>query len=161
MASAVPQEPAPSTATGASRRARALTLLTGLELSRGEYPSVGLTRLRLVGRVQGVEVDRRQQELREAALAHELRDRRARVGEEDPGAHGADRALEIAVSEIADDEQARLLDLDEEDGHVADLGRHGDGEHYFAHVGPERGGAGLQIEADLRVPVAIDARAVG
>src|SRR5215469_12464650 len=109
MASAVPQDPAPSTATGtpADRPLMSASPATPA-FARA---SVGDGRLSLVGGVQRVEIHRRQQELREAALAHQLRDRRTRVGEEHARADGADGALEIGLGEIADDEQSRLLHL--------------------------------------------------
>src|SRR5450432_839115 len=75
-ASAVPQEPAPSTAMSACTRGVADTGLKApalLVLGR-----VGAFVLR-AGGVQGVEVDRWQQQLRKAALAHQLRHDGTRV----------------------------------------------------------------------------------
>src|SRR5581483_10011820 len=109
MASAVPQEPAPNTATG--------ELLAAAALMAQPARSVGLLgRAVLVLCVQRVEVDGRQQELRESALGHEVRYRRACVGEEYPGAHAAHGTLDVLLREVAHHEDARLLHLDQEDG---------------------------------------------
>src|SRR6202007_3220918 len=103
MASAVPHDPAPSTATGASAGARPPLAV-----------SVGDGRLCLAGGVQCLEVHRRQQKLREAALADELRYRAARVRKQHPGTDGADRALQVLFAEAAGQQQPRLLLLDQE-----------------------------------------------
>src|SRR6516162_1446736 len=101
MASAVPQEPAPSTAIAALRGG---SWVTGgepaAEVGRAACPSVLRDRRRLLllgerARVQGFEVHRRQQELRETSLGDQLRDGRAGIGEQHPGADAADRALRI------------------------------------------------------------------
>ena len=78
IASAVPHEPAPSTATGASRSAGVLMRVRAAVRCQLVVAGVGCW----LARVQRVEVHRRQQELREAALGHQLRDRRARVREQ-------------------------------------------------------------------------------
>src|SRR6516165_6370372 len=160
MARAVPQDPAPSTATGARADRPLMSASPATPRAAFAPASVGDGRLPLVGSVQRVEIHGREQELRKAALAHELRDGRTRVGEQHSRADGADGTLQIRLGEIADDEEARLLHLDEEDGRITVLGGHGDRQHHLPHLRTERGGAGLQVEVDLRVPVAIDARPV-
>src|SRR5678816_3813485 len=93
MASAVPHEPAPSTATGScdSSLSGALTAKFSWRARRAgsvrRALDLGLL-LRNAARVHLVEVDRRQHEVREAALRHQLRHGHARVREQHVRADG-------------------------------------------------------------------------
>src|SRR5262249_7949801 len=109
IASAVPQDPAPSTATGTPADRPLMSASPATPALLSARTSVGDGRLPLVGGVQGVEIDRWQQELWKSALAHEMRDCRTRVGKEHARADGADGALEIVFREIADDEEPCLF----------------------------------------------------
>src|SRR6188768_230722 len=125
MASAVPQEPAPSTATGSC----AMSLPAKGEMSRKwrrvatPPPTASVDRalrrglgglLLQAAREQLVEVDRRQHEVREATLRHEIRHGDTRVREEHVRADGADRATLVVGGQAAHREQAGLLHFDEE-----------------------------------------------
>src|SRR4051794_35905676 len=109
MASAVPHEPAPSTATLAWCSCSAfMELPCAVESVRGRG-------LRLIGRlcIQCVEVDWRQQELRETALRYQVRHRCARVREQHARANTADGALDVRLAQVAHQEDAGLFDLDQ------------------------------------------------
>ena len=147
MASAVPQEPLPSTAMGGD----AISSFAG----GGELAD----RLRLRVQVQRIEVHRRQQQLREAALRHQLRDHRARIREQHAGADAGDGALGIFLGQVLHQERAGLLHFDEEQRLVVLLGGHRHRQHDFAQVALDGVAGGREIEVDLRLPVAF-ARAV-
>src|SRR5688572_28865472 len=126
IASAVPQEPAPSTTIGRIR-ARSVRLF-GCRLA-------GLARRLFLQRAleQRIEVDVRQQERREAALDHDVRDGLADVGKQDVRRERAEDAACFVCAETAHQEYARLLHLGEVDGNVAGfrLDRHRE-DHFMS-----------------------------
>src|SRR6185369_8503511 len=93
MASAVPQEPAPRTPTVASCLVSTpLTRLASMRLR-------ALTRVFDVLLEQGVEVERLEQELREAAFSDEIRHGLARVREDEARAVTAQHAPALRLAE--------------------------------------------------------------
>src|SRR4051794_40836976 len=123
MASAVPQEPAPSTAIrsplmslpGARRDVGRLPVATGGTLSHGL-------------RVETVEVDRLEQELREAAAANHVGDRFARERVQRVRAERADQHALLFDVVPLDVENPRLRDLDQEDRRILLFGLDGQRE---------------------------------
>src|SRR3954467_4596131 len=120
MASAVPQEPAPSTAMrsalmslpGARRGALVLTVAAGRALANG------------LG-VEAVEVDGLKQQLREAAAADHVRDRFAGERVDCVRAERADQHRLFVRVVAVDVEDARLRDLDQKDRRILLLGLDG------------------------------------
>jgi hypothetical protein len=70
-------------------------------------------------------------------------------------------AARIVVREVAHEKGTGLLDLHQEHGGFVLLGRDGHGQHDFAQLRRQDVHARVQIEVDLRVPLAIQARAIG
>src|SRR5688572_917492 len=114
MASAVPQEPAPSTTIGRIR-ARSVRLF-------GSRLCLLACRVFLQRALeQRVEVDVRKEERRESALRHHVRHGLADVRKQYVRREGAENAARLVGAEAADEEDARLLDLGEVHGRVARL----------------------------------------
>src|ERR1700733_15843344 len=103
MASAVPHEPAPTTAIGCWR---ALGTQTGSSL----VDQSGLRRFRRLSE-QGVEIDQRQEKIRETPFDDEIGNDLPRIREQNAGTEAADEALQIFHRRTGDREHARLLHL--------------------------------------------------
>src|SRR5258706_6116537 len=110
IARAVPQEPAPSTAIREGSSAFTSIL-------RGAGGS------RIVGGKQRLEIHRRQEQLRKAAVSDQARDDRARIRKQHARADHAGGTAEFLVREILHQESAGLLHLDQEGSLLTVLGR--------------------------------------
>src|SRR5665213_1049752 len=116
--------------------------------------------VRLAARLQRIEVDRRQQELRKTTLCHELRHGGARVRKQHARTDAANRTIELDIGEVTHHEHARLLDLNKKNGGLVMLCGNGNGEHYFAQLRRELVNEGVQVKTDLGIPCALDTRSV-
>src|SRR3954470_15652845 len=116
----------------------------------------------LIGRlrVQRVEVHRRQQELREAALRYEVRHGSPCIREQHARTNAADSALDVVFGQVLHQEDTGLFDLDEENRHVVLLGSDRHGEDNLTQLRRQSICTRVQVEVDLWIPVAIHARAV-
>src|SRR3546814_1949375 len=66
-------------------------------------------------REQAVEIDRFEQQRREAAILHGIGDDAACEGEEDARRFGEEEGLQLVVGDVADAEQAGIFKVDDED----------------------------------------------
>src|SRR6185312_4740806 len=137
IASAVPQEPAPTIPMGFS--APAMPSVGG---GPGFRPGPGHDH---------VEVDGLQQQGRHAALQHQLRYHLARIGEQDAGAVTREDGLVLGFVEAADGEEPGLMHFHEEGGALLAAGLDRDGEHHFhiAAAGLVGGGAHAHVHLGI------------
>src|SRR3546814_18815939 len=98
---------------------------SGLAGRRGHGLAVALLRLQLLLK-QAVEVDRLEQEGREAAVAHGVGDDAAREGEQDARRFGEEEGLKLVLGNVADAEQAGMFQLDDKAGDFGLLRGHVD-----------------------------------
>src|SRR5882672_1482804 len=102
---------------------------------------------------QAVEIHRRQQELREAALRDEIRTGRACVGKQHAGADAANDFLELVFGAVAYHEHAGLLELDQVGDVVADFRLHGDRQYDLAQLSTDFGARRVEVQREFRVPL--------
>ena len=103
--------------------------------------------------VEGVEIDRRQQELRKAAAVDQVRHRLAGKGIEGVGAEGAEHGLEFFLCKAGDGEHAGLLHLGQIGGLVADFRGHGEGKDDLEHGIGYRARLAVEVEVDFGLPL--------
>src|SRR5688572_3016541 len=141
---AVPQAPAPSTATRLTGRS---SCHFDLRLAaRG----AGLLLL-LALHEQRLERHRREQHRREAAADHEIRDRLAQIGKQDRRAGDAEQRLEVVGRHVAHLENARLHRLGQEQRLVTDLRRDRGADRGLEIALGKRRRAGVDLHLELRL----------
>ena len=92
-------------------------------------------------------------ELREAALGHEIGDDLAGVRKEQIGTVGTDHGAHFLFGKTDDAEDARLLDLDDKGRLVPELCRDGHGEHDLEKVVLDPIDLGADIELMRGLPL--------
>ena len=167
-ASAVPHEPAPSTAIAGratASTAASFEVVTRTTAARGQLTVAALgccaAACCAARGMQGFERHERQQERREAALGHQIRDRRARVRQQVVRRHDREDLRDVGRDQVLDHERAGLLQLEQPHHLVAGLGFEVHLHHDFVQVLRERGRArgDVQVHRGLAFEVA-DERAV-
>src|SRR6187549_1432353 len=156
----IPRDVVAGIVHGACARTRRPRSCAGASVRRTLRGGRGLL-LREPAREQLVEIDGWQNEVRKAALRHEVRYRDPRVGEQHVRTNGADGAALVVGGETAHGEQASLFDLDEEGSGIALLGADRNRQHDFTEFRPDDARRGVDVERDLRVPVAVDTWTLG
>src|SRR5690606_492988 len=170
VARAVPHEPAPRTA---SLLLPVSTVIgtpapgSGVagRLGRGDVGvAFGLLRLALAQGlgVQGVEVDRLQQERREATGAGQLADDLAHVREQAVRAVGAEQHVRALRRQAGDAEHAGLVDFGHVGGLLADLAGQGDAQGALEGVFVQALDALVEVQLQVRLAgLAEDGRRIG
>ena len=92
-----------------------------------------------------------------AALGDQVRDGRACIREQHAWADAAEGAREFHFREVAHHEDAGLLHLDQEHRRLFVLGGYRDSEDDFAQLRGDAVDGGVEVQADLRIPGALDA----
>ena len=90
-----------------------------------------------------------------------MRDSSPCVRKQHARANAADSTLHIGLGQTAHQEDAGLFDFHEENRDVILLGGHRYGEDNLTQFRRQRVRARVQVEVDLRIPVAIHTRTVG
>ena len=112
--------------------------------------------------VQGLEIDRLQDDRRESGTAHRIGNDFARIREQDVGAGNGQQRFEIFLLHVADVEKPSLTDFHQEHVFLAELGGYRGGQQDFKNIVSDFLGIALQLETDFRRPVfQVDGRRVG
>src|SRR5690606_27680003 len=107
----------------------------------------------------GIEVDRRQHQGREAAAGYQIVDRFAGVGEQDVRAEGAQGVAHGRLIQSVDGEDTGLLYFGDEGDFVIAVGHgRGQAQHHLVNTFLQLAVTGVQIQTDLRVPLALEYR---